>query len=211
MKNKIKILFLSIFMLFAMNLNVYSSDPCPTSSHMITKPIFINGCVYDVVICYSCPPTGPQNTLQIWSFSKQNIHCTQTFSTDQVLGAIWDIIMSQSFLEELFEYCWDQDPIPPCDVPFTQDHYIQRIEYICWEKWNEAGRIYYYPCYDASVFCQTIWKVCIRDGTIEFHPYYGPVVNGDIEEICPSDNEPADPGINQQTNCFSLKSLCWPY
>jgi hypothetical protein len=214
MKNKIKILFLSIFMLFAFfSLSKSQLPQCPDGTSPYFKVFQINGCDYEVQICVTCDPsTTNVALLSVFGFTKLNLLCNQTWTPNQIKDEIWNQILEDSNLKALLdEMCDGDDPTPPCDHP-SQVYYVNRYDYICWEKWNRNGRISYYPCFDANVFCTTIYKVC-RDsqGFLVKTLHYGPETIGDVETICPSDIVPPDPPLNEESDCWNLKTLCWPY
>ncbi len=210
MKTIHKILFLSIFMLIASSNFELKSQVCPTGFTPKFKILNINGCDYEVEICYKCDVTGPYNSLRVVGITKLVPACVQTWSIDQITNYIWDYLLSKDFIDELFDEC--DNLIPPCDVPFTVDYYIERIEDICWYKKNVGGLIHYYPCYSGQVYCQTIWKICrLPNNEYRKDLYYGPSVSGNINTVCPSSTVPADPALNQQTDCFNIPTLCSPY
>ncbi len=203
-------LIMSIFMLITSVSSELKSQNCPSGFNSLFVNMNINGCDYEIEVCYACGTTAPYSALRVMGFVKLVPTCSQSWNTDQVVDYIWDNLITKDFIDQILDSCTQE--IPPCDVPFSGDYYIERIEDICWYKTNIGGLIYYYPCYWEQVYCQTDWKICrLPNGEYRIDLYYGPTVSGNVETACPSSIEPPDPALNQQTSCFNLKTLCSPY
>ncbi len=210
MYQKFKILILSVVVLLSISINEAKSQSCPTNYSSTVKVLNINGCDYEVHICFKCGLSTAYSDVRVYGFTRLDPNCNQTWTTDQVLEYIWDYLVSDEFINFVLEDC--NIDLPPCDVPFMPDFYITRIEDVCWYKTNIGGLIYYYPCYWEQVYCETIWKLCVdQNGQIRLDPYYGPAISGNVGNSCPSSIEPSEPAPNQQTGCFNVKTLCSPY
>jgi hypothetical protein len=206
MKNKIKILFLSIFMLFAFGNYLISQLNCDPDNSMFV-PITINGCPYEVLLCFNCPPTGDYSSVRVQGWGK-TAPCNQTLTDNEVYSLIWDIVMEPEFLRTLIHDCLNQ--IPPCELIF-ENYYLEKFEWICWEKWNHGGRVFFIPCENAP-YCKTIYEICYDSMLDKYITTlnYGPQTFGDPDEDCPSFIVAPDPPFNQHSSCFQFETSCTP-
>ncbi|GAB1370393.1 hypothetical protein MASR1M45_04540 [Candidatus Kapaibacterium sp.] len=194
------------FIILLLILNSYinlNSKPCGYMSST-TVTIMVNGCEYDVKICFDCAFTHPnENSIFISEYNKKPWWCNQTWPYQKVHEEIEEQIYNWDFLKQYI--CLDAD-LEPCEKQIGVIEFkISRT--ICWQKQKRDDLIYFQPCIENQSTCIETWRYCYSN-----LPPIGPTrtfigSEGEIGE-CPTPiNIPPDP-INELeiSDCFRLST-----
>ena len=146
----------NLLIVIALIISCYSAKlfaACPTGYVETYIQVTINGCLYNVHLCYNCTP-GPSlnSSLRVFGFAPVNPNCDPNYDPNYILQSIYDNIYTPQFFSSLCQ------SIPPCinsegvDITYWYEK--------CWMKTWIAGQMWYFPCDEGSCHCLKIVTVC---------------------------------------------------
>ncbi len=203
-------IFMVLSFLLTININEIRAEDCPGGDNQKIEDIWVNGCWYEVTICYQCAGTAPYGYINVSSFRKMDPNCPQTWNTFQVLQGIYSQVYTGDFIKT--KICLNEN-VAPCE-PYDGGIFYHYNFEICWQKKLLAdGTVFYYPCSSGNTYCFAMFKIC-WDATIpgyrttQLSPYD---ISGDYEGRCKGVLEPAHPTeIGVPTACFEVQTPCTP-
>ncbi|MFY8161371.1 MAG: hypothetical protein ACOVNU_08565 [Candidatus Kapaibacteriota bacterium] len=161
--NRILLIAVLLISVFGMNLEE-GKGQCPPGYSSVTKTYWVNGCEFQVDLCYTCPISGGDNWIILSPTNpirKVNTSCatSPTLTTQQVIEQLMQNIGTPNEFEQLCELqpCDGTPPIPPKNTRIKQP--------ICWKVKkislpNNQLQIVYEPC-DDEAYCLTVYERCI--------------------------------------------------
>ena len=205
-----KILILVVISL-AMYLSTFTEmkSDCPEYFTQSMVSIWVDGCEYEVDVCFKCQATLNRGEVNIISFLKVDTSCNTSLSTSQVLDAISNQVQDYDFIRANF-----------CDIialpcfPVNQGVIYTFKRAMCWMKIGYPDDIIKYTaCYSDNTKCVEEIKVCYDPN---FPPTFfrktqisGPTIVGDFG--CQGVTEPPGyPGLGIYSICFEVGSPCNP-
>lgn len=162
----------------------------------------INGCDYNVDICYKCGIVNPGD-VHLMGFSKVDPNCVQTKTEAEVWTLIVDRVINPNFI---FSVLCPITSIPPCDIYDGGVFFTVTVDR-CWQKQWINGVLWTVPCDTGMNLCYYTIKWCFNYQTLSFERKItqGPEISTQYE--CPT-GIPVNPPYGQTSVCFSLPTLC---
>jgi hypothetical protein len=209
MKNSL-LLFLIIcctFFIYSSN-SAYSQFSCPSGYSSVELPMNINGCPYNIQICYKCGigPTPAIIEIKGW-YQLSSPPCYQSWTFHQVSNYIFNYLSS---FQTISTYLCTGLIAPPCPDQSTA------IEFRTWVCWNITKINYlnetiylYSPC-DTDNYCSEIYTYCwdsLLGDYVKTH-IYGPELNGTINCTLEPEEVELPRDFNQPSDCFIYPSGC---
>lgn len=142
---------------FTNNTNAKPGKECESPFQSITVDnIWVNGCEYEVEICFMCAYTHPYGAIQILAYRKIDTTCAYGGSDLYLLNAIDAIVTSYSFIKT---FICVNDHIAPCE---NQQNIIEYtvIKNLCWVKQKFMGSIWFKVCPENDNTCEEVWRYC---------------------------------------------------
>jgi hypothetical protein len=199
------IIIVIMFSFFILTNNTMAT--CPPAFSQYTAQITINGCLYNVEICYTCVVTNPPIRVMVNAIQKVDPNCQQLWDINQVTEAIWNIVNDANFVST--NLC--SSTPPPCTIPISglDEEYV---EYKCWHKLRISPTAIRYEKCPGSDSCVTKYKICwdpINHILVE-NLVSGPSWGRITPPQCPfPEPEPADPiNVGEYSACFTIKTSC---
>lgn len=195
---KLLLFAILIISFFGMNLEEGKAQPpCQTGFTSITLPVTVDGCVYEVRICYKCSVVmGNPSEVYLYSYRPVDPNCIQTKTDEEIMNLLTEEALTKLALE-----CRPK----PCDQ-LPKMRYIVN-QYACWKRLADKTVV---AC-ETNAVCQSLYEACIdNQGTVRtkissvwqfgFEPTCSwPPIPGRIPEVQPGQTE---------TDCFRLKTQC---
>lgn len=181
--------------------SLFSQLPeCEPGKQTMTVQLSVAGCLWNVKLCYECGLTYPGN-VRIFGYDEVNPGCN-TLDINIVYRSLINQVYDGQFLTT---FLCPNTTLAPC--PDGTNVLYQ--EYICWQKVNHQGKIYYFPCSWGDNFCSIMYLICRDPQTGQMNRI---IVNKDKSSYytCPSTdpNTIPDPPLGGKSDCFTLKTLC---
>lgn len=195
-----KILLIAILLIsfFGMNLEEgKGQDPCQTGFTSIVLPVTVDGCVYEIRICYKCSVVmGNPSEVYLYSYRPVDPNCIQTLTDEEIMNLLVE--------EALIKLALECRP-KPCDQ-LPKMRYIVN-QYGCWKRLADRTVV---AC-ETDAICQSLYEACVdNQGTVRtkissvwqfgFEPTCSwPVIPGMFPVIVPPATE---------TPCVRFKTQC---
>jgi hypothetical protein len=178
---------------------------CPDGLSQRTNRIMINGCAYDVDICYKCITLDGIVRVMVNGIIKVDPNCNQSWTWNQVIQGVFNIVYGPNYIRDYV--C---NSLPPCtDPPTGIPQWFSKP--LCWFKLKvDQSRVKLFAC-EGSSSCITKWLICwdTQLGREQRTLVEGPVL--DFPSTCPIGPEPPDPvNIGEFSECFTVSTPCNP-
>jgi hypothetical protein len=194
-------LLLVMFVMF--NSEARANDICIDDSTTIL--VFVGGCQYSVIVCYSCAPYGPTQMFKIFGYSKIDTSCVSNISESEVLTTLSTEIADN--LDIYFGGILNCNlTYPPCGSGNFSEWIV--YEFKCWRKYNNNGSIEYVPnCGGGDVLCVTQYYYCYNGSDYEKTINYQEI-SGKLS-LCPVPvGDVIDPPPGEYSDCFYVDTVC---
>jgi hypothetical protein len=199
--NKIAIIAILLISFLGMNLQE-GKGQCPTGFTFTNMTITINGCAYNVPVCYKCAPTALDAAIiePIIVATQIDPNCNQTWDMAQVIAAINVAVRERIYLSQLCE-------VRPCNQPPKSKMLFR--QYACWEYRRDTnGNLHLQACTNNAI-CETEYEVCF-DGTDFVWSVLTANWYNSSEPTCIFPTIPVWPPTptNSSSGCFRMPSPC---
>jgi len=181
---------------------------CPDGLRQRTNQIMINGCLYDVDICYKCLNVDGIARVMVNGITKVDPNCNQSWNWNQVIQGVFNVVFGPNYIRD--HVCTD---LPPCAIPPNPPTGIPQwfSRPVCWFKLKiNPSTIKVFPC-DGTSHCIEKWLICwdTQLGIEQRTRTEGPVL--DFPSTCPIGPEPPDPvNVGELSECFTVSTPCNP-
>lgn len=193
-----KMLFLVLTLALVLMTGKEAAADCPAGFTAATKYVYVNGCQYQVDICYQCNATSP-SIIRIENFKKVDPNCYQSWNPQQVYTELRSKLTSGDSLRVL------------CGMPGPcgDGNQWTARSVLCWNKTLIAGTIVYNPC-DPLVYCEVYFELCWDPVTQRYikQYYQPPAIIGTFNCGIPFWNVPDPIEENQPSACFYIINAC---
>ncbi|MBS4000116.1 MAG: hypothetical protein KGZ71_06510 [Desulfobulbaceae bacterium] len=215
LNNLSRIILLTVFILpflvisFTNNTTAKPGKECESPfSSIIVDNIWVNGCEYEVEICFMCAYIHPFGAIQVLAFTKKDPECPYGADDTYIANEIDKIVTSYSFIKTFI--CVNNE-IAPCE---NQQNIIEYtvIKNLCWVKQKFMGNIWFKVCPENDNTCDEVWRYC-WDATANppqaikiLQSYSGSVGKCPTGPVKDPENE------FEETECFTIpnSTLCNP-
>ena len=209
-----KSFFLSLFVVVTLMFTTYnnSKSVCPTGYNSVTLSYWVNGCQYEVDICYTCPYSGGDNWIRFdsdGSIRKVTTGCSPSpaLTSGELIYKIFQNLGTPQEFELLCK-------LKPCDYsPPIQPKKTRIVQPNCWvaqkvQLPNNQIQIVYIPCDNAE--CITIYERCIDYSTNPASIYsYTTYSQNDTPDCNFIEYDPLSTiGPGQTSICFRVNTNC---
>ena len=196
--NNFKMVFLVLTLALVLMTGKEAAADCPAGFTAATKYVTVNGCQYQVDICYQCNVASP-SIIRIENFKKVDPNCYQSWNEEQVYSDIRSKLTSGDSLRVLCGM-----PGPCGDGKFWTARSV-----LCWNKTLLNGTIVYNPC-EPLVYCEVYFELCWDTETQKFiKRYYQPsAIFGSFYCLTPYYAVQDPVQENQPSTCFYIISNC---
>ncbi len=195
---KIAIIAILLITFFGMNFEESKAQaPCPSGYTLAVFNTFVDGCWYEIKICYICSPVSHiLSEVALYSYRPLNPLCIQSITDEELMD---------SLKQKGVDYFLSTNCIPrPCNE--TPAFYFIINEFACWKRTAPLNEVV--AC-SSNAICQTLFHSCVQNGIIintevstnwQFNsqPNCGSIVSN-IPQIVPPASE---------TSCVRIKTKC---
>lgn len=188
---KIAIIAILLISFFGMNLKQSEAQPpCPTGYTSGVFQTFVDGCWYEITLCYKCSAVSHiPSEVMLYSYRPLSVNCIPTKTDAEIME-----LLRQKGVTFFLSTCV---PTPCGETPIF---YFVENEYACWKRTGANNEIVE-PC-TSNAICQTLKSACRNNNDLQTTTYYSDWQN--TEPDCGSiTNE-----IPQNGSCVRLKTLC---
>ena len=201
---KILVFFVTLTILLLVSSSDLISQPpsgCPPgTTNSILTTFTINGCDFEVQICWRCKVTSSPLVYSITSIT-QLTFCTPTVDLLEALDSIYVTLQNPTWL---YTFCGDD--IPPCS---TDTYEFSEVRYNYFKKYQPSGTplppVRNFVC-DYSTWCQKDYSACmLSPGNMQLT-----VINDWYQVGVPTcdTDEPNNPDPGKDSDCWLMKPDC---
>ena len=188
-----KVLLFAILLisLFGFNLNKSEAQPpCPTGYTSGVFQTFVDGCWYEITLCYKCSAVSHiPSEVMLYSYRPLSLSCVQTKTDAEIME-----LLRQKGVTFFLSTCV---PTPCGETPIF---YFVENEYACWKRTGANNEIVE-PC-SSNAICQTLKSACYNNGVPQITTFYS-----DWQSNEPDCGEKVDYILPNGT-CQRLKTKC---